>query len=96
MLVQGSKLLVVDFWADWCAPCHAMSAAVNQLAAEEAEAVTVVTVDTVEHPQLSERFAVRSLPTLLVFRDGELVHRTTGVKRLPQLRRLIAEHGAAS
>ena len=89
--IQDTRLVVVDFWADWCAPCHAMTPALEQFAVESAGEVVVLTADTVAHPDLAERFSIISLPTLLVFRSGELVHRTSGVKRLPQLRRMVAE-----
>jgi thioredoxin 1 len=94
-LADESKLVIVDFWADWCSPCHAMTPALEAFAAANADVTAVYTVDTVAHPELAERFAVMSLPTLLLFRDAELVHRTTGVKRLPQLEKLAEQHGVA-
>lgn len=93
-VADPDRLVVVDFWADWCAPCHAMTPALEAFA-EESPDVVVYAVDTVEHPGLAEQHGVMSLPTLLFFRAGELVHRTTGVKRLPQLKKLAEQHGAA-
>lgn len=93
-IADPHRLVVVDFWADWCSPCHAMTPALEQFSASDAARSAVYTVDTVAHPQLAERFEVMSLPTLLYFRQGALVHRTTGVKRLPQLVRLAEEHAA--
>jgi thioredoxin 1 len=93
-VADPARLVIVDFWADWCSPCHAMTPALESFA-EGASDTVVYTVDTVAHPSLAEKFDVMSLPTLLLFKDGALVHRTTGVKRLPQLQKLAEQYGAA-
>lgn len=70
---------VVDFWAEWCEPCHVMSAYVGFLAQEYAGRVLVAALDVDENPETPLRFNVMGLPTLLILRDGQEVDRIVGV-----------------
>ncbi|WP_424016341.1 thioredoxin (plasmid) [Halorientalis pallida] len=76
-LIATDEPVLVDFYADWCGPCQSMSPVVDELAAERAE--TVVKVDIESLPQIPTRYGVRSIPTFLVFEDGEVEHQVTGV-----------------
>ena len=71
--------VLVDFGAQWCAPCRAIAPTVEALATEYAGRAKVVTVDTGESPQLSTDYGVQSIPTLLVFKAGQVVQRFVGL-----------------
>ena len=69
---------LVDLWATWCAPCRMVSPALERLAVKRAGELKLVKVDVDQAPQLSQRFEVRSVPTLLVLRNGEVLARQSG------------------
>jgi thioredoxin 1 len=80
--------VLVDFWAEWCGPCHALTPVLEELARETTGA-RVAKVDAAEFPDLAQRFEVTSLPTLIVFRDGEQVKKLFGAKTKRQLARTL-------
>jgi thioredoxin 2 len=77
--------VLVDLWAPWCGPCRAVSPALERLAGAFAGRMKLVKVNIDEAPQLSARFDVRGIPTLLVLRDGQVVARRTGADPEPVL-----------
>jgi len=90
-LIAGSPVpVLVDFWAPWCGPCHMMAPEVDKLAREMAGRALVVKVDTDAVPALGERFRIRSIPTVAVFRDGREVSRVSGARPASELRTLLA------
>jgi thioredoxin 2 len=79
--VERSPLpVLVDMWAPWCGPCHMVAPIVDQIAAELAGRVKVAKMNVDDSPATSARFGVRSIPTLLVFKDGREVDRIVGVQ----------------
>jgi thioredoxin 2 len=83
--------VLVDLWAPWCGPCRMVSPILEQLAAERAGRFKVVKVNVDEEPEVSARFGVQGIPTLLLFEHGELVGRQTGALPAPALGRWIDE-----
>ena len=78
-VVKADGTVLVDFWATWCGPCRMVSPIVDEIAAENPDKkVGKVNVD--EEPELASKFDVMSIPTLLVFEDGELVNRAVGAR----------------
>jgi len=87
--------VLVDFWAAWCGPCHALTPVLEELARETVGS-SVAKVDAAEFPGLAERFDVTSLPTLIVFQDGEPVKKLFGAKTKRQLARALGEVTSAT
>lgn len=81
--------VLVDVWSETCSVCRAMKPTVAALAEAYEGRLRVVTLDADHHPEMANRYEVRSLPTLLLFQDGDLVGRTTGYVAEPALRNLL-------
>ena len=77
--------MVVDFWAEWCGPCRMIAPILDEIASEQDGKVTIGKLNVDENPGTAQRFGVMSIPTLLVFRDGELDKRIVGAKGKAQL-----------
>ena len=88
--IQKSSLpVVVDFWADWCGPCKMMAPVFQKLAAEMNTQVRFAKVETEAHPQVSMRLHIRSIPTLILFKQGVEVARTAGAMDALALKRWL-------
>ncbi len=83
---NSSVPVLVDLWATWCGPCRTVSPALEQLAGERAGRLKLVKVDVDAAPALSQRFAVRAVPTLLLLHNGQVLARQSGAAPLPALR----------
>jgi thioredoxin 2 len=81
--------VLVDFWAEWCGPCRAMAPVLDRFARERKTQLQVGKVNTDENPQLSAQFAIRSIPTLILFRGGREVARRSGASDLTSLSRWV-------
>lgn len=75
--ISKNKVVVVDFWAPWCAPCHMLAPVIEELAHEHPE-IKFAKVNADQNPGISSRYYVMSLPTILVFKDGEVVDQIIG------------------
>ncbi len=76
----SSGLVLVDFWASWCGPCKMIAPTLNSIAQTESDKVQVAKVNIDEEKQLATQFNIRSIPTLLFFKDGKEVKRISGIK----------------
>lgn len=89
----GDGLAIVDFWATWCGPCRIVAPIVEELATEYGEdGLRVGKLDVDTNPRTASRFAVRSIPSVLFFKDGELVDRVVGAVPKTQLEDKVKEH----
>ena len=77
--------VVVDFWAEWCGPCKMVAPILEDIADEHAESIRIAKVNVDENPGLAREFNVMSIPTMIVFKDGEESLRIVGAKGKPQL-----------
>jgi thioredoxin 1 len=88
--------VVVDFWAEWCGPCKMITPILEELAGELGEQVTIAKLNVDDNPDVAMRYNVMSIPTLLVFQDGEVKKRLVGAKGKGQLLQELDEFLATS
>ena len=86
---RGTLPVLVDFWAPWCGPCRMMAPVLDRVAAERAAVLQVGKVNTDEEPELASRYGVRSIPTLILFREGREIARHSGAVDFGTLLRWI-------
>ena len=79
-IVKNNKVVVVDFWAPWCGPCRMIAPVVEELAEEYEGKATIAKVNTDEEQDIAVEFGIRSIPTIMFFKDGELVDQVVGAQ----------------
>lgn len=91
-ILASDRPVVVDFWAEWCPPCRMISKSLAELAEEFGERMVVATINSDENPKTTRAYGVMSLPTLLVFREGEVVGSIVGARPKATLRQALNAH----
>jgi thioredoxin 1 len=89
--VIAEGIVLVDFWATWCAPCRIQGPIIEELAREIGEIATISKLDVDDHGQVAARYQIRSIPTLILFKDGQPVQRFVGVQQKETLAAAIRE-----
>jgi len=84
-VVKARRPVLIDFWAEWCGPCKAIAPMLNELAQEYRDKVTIVKLNVDENPKISQRFNVRSIPTLILFKNGQVEGQKVGAPRKSDL-----------
>ena len=82
--------VLVDFWATWCGPCRMLAPVIAQIAQEQEGKIKVGKIDVDEQPELAIRYGIASIPTLKVFKNGEVVNTSVGVIPKPMIEQLLA------
>ncbi|MBY0124015.1 thioredoxin [Bacillus sp. S/N-304-OC-R1] len=88
----GSGVVLVDFWAPWCGPCKMIAPVLEELDAEMGDKVKIVKIDVDENQETAGKFGVMSIPTLLVFKNGEAVDKVVGFQPKEALAELLSKH----
>jgi thioredoxin 1 len=79
-VLEADQIVLVDFWAEWCAPCRMIAPVVESIASELGDRVKVLRMDIDANPEARARFGIMSIPTLIVFKDGRPAERTVGFR----------------
>jgi thioredoxin 1 len=87
VVLRSDKPVLVDFWAEWCPPCHQIAPVLAQIAAERGEQLTVVKLNSDENPAISARYRVMALPTLILFHRGEMIWSVVGARPKARLQK---------
>jgi thioredoxin 1 len=95
-VLQSERPVLVDFWAEWCAPCKALNPAVEAVAAKYAGSAHVVKMNIDENPAVAQRYGIRGLPTLILFKAGRVEERIIGSVGKEAISRLIDKHVSAA
>lgn len=91
-LTNSEKPVLVDFYADWCAPCRAMKPILEDLKAQMGDDLSIYKIDVDKNQMIAERYAIRSIPTLILFKNGEPVWRKSGVASSVELQRAVEQN----
>jgi thioredoxin 1 len=90
--INADKVVMVDFWAEWCGPCRMVGPIVEELANEYGDQAVIGKVNVDENPEISMRFGIRNIPTILFLKNGEVVDKQVGAVPKHQLEEKLKSH----
>ena len=91
-IIDSDIPVLVDFWAEWCQPCRVQSPIVEQVAGELGDKVKVIKIDVDKNPGISGRYQIRSIPTLILFKNGGILWRKSGLTSREELAGIISSY----
>jgi thioredoxin 1 len=94
-VLHSDTPVLVDFWAEWCVPCHMVSPVVEEIGRDKGERLSVAKLNIDENPEITRKYGVMSIPTLMLFKDGQEMARVVGARGKDALLREIDPHIAA-
>jgi thioredoxin 1 len=90
-VLNSEDTIMVDFWAEWCGPCRAVSPILDQIATEHSSKIKIVKLNVDDNPQIAMKYQITSIPAMKVFKGGEVVKTIIGAKPKPAIERDLAE-----
>ena len=91
-IIADNKLVLVDFWAPWCGPCRMVAPVLDEIAGEHGDKVTIVKVNTDENQAVASKHGIMSIPTMMLFKDGEKIDQMVGALPKPQIMAKLQPH----
>ncbi len=91
-VLQGDKPVLIDFWAEWCQPCKMLAPTVEEIAGEYEDKIMVGKLNVDDNPATATKYGIRGIPTLLLFKGGQVVQQLVGVKSKAEIKKVIDEN----
>lgn len=91
-VLQSDRPVLVDFWAEWCAPCRMLAPTVEAVGEQYSESAVVVKLNVDDNPSAAQRYGIKGIPTLILFKDGKEVERVVGATSKETISRMIEKH----